>query len=351
MGVVAGNHFDSDSIWLHLISAPSGGKTELLYSVFDCDETYFLSDFTPNSLISGFRDEADGKGANATDYSLLPKLNGKVVITKDFSLIHDKPSETRAQILSILQDVYDGYASRALGNSEGKGYHSHFNYLTGMTPDIEKSWSLNTLGERFLMYRIKIESRRDHARQALLNARDKNKGSMAVRKEIQKAVKQFMDGLPRITPEVDDEMVEKIIDLAEVLSNCRTYVHRDRNDDMHCLPQAELASRVSKQLMRIGQSVALVRGKQTVTEEEFKIMKRIALDSLPTNRRHLLAVLWDHRKHSEPLETFSSKVSRIAKTTVGRELENLSELKAVARVKNQTPVASSNKTAEGIIVS
>jgi hypothetical protein len=57
LGVVAGNHFDSDPIWLHLISPPSGGKTELLYSIFDCEQTYFLSDFTPAALISGYKDD------------------------------------------------------------------------------------------------------------------------------------------------------------------------------------------------------------------------------------------------------------------------------------------------------
>src|SRR5262249_50084215 len=302
---------------LHLISAPSGGKTELLYSIFDCAETCFLSDLTPNSLISGFRDEGSAGELNSDkEYSLLPKLDGKVVVTKDFSIIHDKPSETRGQILSILRDVYDGYASRALGNSDLKGFHARFNYLTGMTPDIEKTWSLNTLGERFLMYRIQIADRRAHARRALLNALDKNKGSMGVRKKLQQAVKQFMDSVPRIQPNVDAKMLEKILDLADLLSTCRTYVHRDRNDDMPCLPQPELASRVSKQLMRVGQSVASVRGRSTVTEDEFLIMKRIALDSLPTNRRQLLKVLWDHQGQAKPLETFAAKVSRIAKTTV-----------------------------------
>jgi hypothetical protein len=56
LGIVAGNDFDTDPIWLHLMSAPSGGKTELLYSIFSCDETYFLSDFTAASLISGYKD-------------------------------------------------------------------------------------------------------------------------------------------------------------------------------------------------------------------------------------------------------------------------------------------------------
>ena len=120
-------------------ATPSSGKTELLMSVFECEETFFLSDFTPAALISGYCDDAitppfnamDTRAPNESsegeensegetkqevikkvDYSLLPKLNGMVVVTKDFSLIHDKPSETRAQILSILRDVYDGYAQR-----------------------------------------------------------------------------------------------------------------------------------------------------------------------------------------------------------------------------------------------
>ena len=186
------------------------------------------------------------------DHSLLPQLNGKVLVVKDFTLIHDKPAEARAQILSILRDVYDGFSSRKFGNSETKSYHSRFNLLAGMTPDIEKSWSLNTLGERFLMYRLKIEDRREHARKALDAVRKSNVGVDGPRVELQRAVKHFLDNLTVFEPEVDDSMFAKIIDLAEIVSTCRTYVYRDRNDDMPCLPQAEMAARVAKQLMRVG---------------------------------------------------------------------------------------------------
>lgn len=383
LGVVAGNHFDNDPLWLYLISAPSSGKTELLLSTQLCEETFFLSDFTAASLISGYKDppkesKPRGKEKNTVemelnleaeagigdmaeteaeagdldlscrqeDYSLLPKLNGKVLVTKDFSVIHDKPAETRSQILAILRDVYDGFASRALGNSAPKGYHSRFNYLAGMTPDIEKSWSLNTLGERFLMYRITIESPRDHARRALDNVRMK-KGALKVREQLQQAVKEFMDNLDRFEPEVDDEMTERILDLAQLLSTCRTYVHREKNDDMPCLPQPELASRVGKQLMRVGQSVALVRGRKKVTNQEFQVMKRIALDSLPTNRRLLLTALWQHEENPQPLETFASKVSRISKNTVRRELDNLTELGVVKRNKQQVTLNSGKPKVDG----
>jgi hypothetical protein len=394
LGIVAGNHIDSDPIWLHLISAPSAGKTELLYSVFDCDETFFLSDFTAASLISGYKDpdrraratkatkakdgptpeevealngegglsdsalvdaesspepaEAEPAEDEDEDYSLLPKLDGKVVVTKDFSVIHNKPSETRSQILSILRDVYDGYASRGVGNGAPKGFHSRFNYLTGMTPDIEKSWSLNTLGERFLMYRIHIDDRRAHALQALRNALDEDRGALLIRQELQSAVKAFMETVPRTKPKVSNEMVHRILDLAELLSTCRTYVYRDRNDDLPCLPQAELSARVGKQLLRVGQSVASVRGKPAVTDAEFTIMKRIALDSLPTNRRHLLSALWDcGDRKAKALDYFTRKVSRIAKNTVRRELENLSELGAVQRVSAQVPITLGKRKSDG----
>jgi hypothetical protein len=185
---------------------------------------------------------------------------------------------------------------------------------------------------------MKIENRREHARRALMNARDDGQGSIGIRARLQKAVKAFMDRVPRTVPRVTDEMLEKILDLAEILSTCRTYVHRDRNDDIPCLPQAELAARVGKQLMRVGQSVASVRGKPTVTDDEFRIMKRIALDSLPTNRRHLLSALWDTVGRPEALDAFAKKVSRIAKTTVRRELENLAELGAVRRTSGQVAV-------------
>jgi hypothetical protein len=401
LGVVAGNHFDNDPLWLYLISPPSGGKTELLMSLQMCPETYFLSDFTAASLISGYKDPEGKKSSSkgetkneseselsegaeqvamhfgdepsddvepeeqkpATpgddDYSLLPLLNGKVLITKDFSIIHDKPAETRSQVLAILRDVYDGYASRKVGNSHTKGYHSRFNYLAGMTPDIEKSWSLNTLGERFLMYRIKIDNRREHAKRALLNARAETTGSLAIREELQRAVKEFMEGVERTRPDVDDDMVERILDLSEILATCRTYVHRDKKDEIHCLPQAELASRVSKQLLRVGQSVALVRGKSRVGEAEFSVMKRIALDSLPTNRRLLLAALWecwDPKRNPEtgkttvtmnPLKTFSANVTRISETSVRRELDNLAEVGAVKRNKGQVAGESDKKKKDG----
>lgn len=351
MGVLAGNHFDSDPIWLYLISPPSSGKTELLLSTMGCSDTYFLSDFTANSLISGYREQPrvqsteDGSDQEEVveEFSTLPLLNGKVLVTKDFTLIFQKPAETRAQIFSILRDIYDGYSSRDFGNSQKKEFHSRFNYLAGMTPDIEKSWSTITLGERFLLYRIDIQDRRAHARRAIRNSLgNKDEGVTMVRLELQAAVKEFVEGVKRTEPTASEETIERIIDLADLLATCRTHVHRESNDDITAPPQPELASRVGKQLMRLCRSLAVVRCKPEVTEDELVVAKRITLDSLPANRRLLLGALWEfHKKGFRDLDAFALRVPHVSKNTVRRELENLAQLGVVDHLK--TSVASESK--------
>jgi hypothetical protein len=382
LGSVAGNCFDNDPLWMYLIGPPSAGKTELLMSVQGCGETVFISDITPAALISGYKDppedrkkassdpdkglpEPDPEQQDATeeesdppgprenpDYSLLPQLDGKVLVIKDFTLIHEKPSETRAQLLSILRDAYDGYASRAVGNSRLKGFHSRFNLLAGMTPDIERSWSLNTLGERFLMYRIEVRDRRSHARAALDSVlRKKGCSPGEVRKELQAKVKEFIDQLERFDPEVDDETSSRIIDLAELLATCRTYVHRDKQNEMACPPRAELASRVAKQLLRVVMSVALVRGRRKVTADEISMAKRIVLDSLPTVRRLLLKALYDCNSdpNGNPIEHFSSLIQQVSTTTLRRELDNLAALGAVKKGKSPVTTQSKKEKADGML--
>ena len=111
-------------------------------------------------------------------------------------------------------------------------------------------------------------------------------------------------------------------------------MHRGRNDELTFQPQAELASRVAKQLLRIGQSVALVRGKFHVTDDELAIMKRIAMDSLPTNRRNVLTKLWEYRASFEPLNTFQD-LQGVSPSTVRRMIKDFVELKVVRRRKKK----------------
>lgn len=338
LAIVAGNHFTSDPIWLHLISPPSGGKTELLNSIMTCEEVVFVSDLTPNALISGYKDPPKKDEQDTPkDYSYLPFLNNKTLVTKDFTLIHDKPSETRSQILSILRDCYDGHSSRVFGNAPKKSFKSKFNYLTGMTPDIEKSWSMNSLGARFLHYNIIIQSRREHARQAILNSLGNND---IIRETLQASVKKFISQIPKTTtPGISEELAERVIDLADILTVGRTHISREKsNNDLLAPPAAELSPRVVKQLLRVGQSVALVRGSSQVGEAELEIMKKIVIDSLPFHRRDLLKAFWDRRDHTLEIVDLQGIIHGSSKSTITRNVKDLVELGIVKESKQAGPI-------------
>ncbi len=72
--------------------------------------------------------------------------------------------------------------------------------------------------------------------------------------------------------------------LAYLLARLRTYVDRDRTGVVDRPPEVEVPTRLAKQLLRLSQSVALVRGKEFITDDEFIIMKKVALDSAPSAR-------------------------------------------------------------------
>src|SRR5215471_11208153 len=103
--VVASNGMPGDPLWGLLVDASGGGKTELLRSLRGKPCAFFLSKLTDKTLKSGYRDPQNpGK-----DPSLLPQLNGKVLIIKDLSPLLSMQRNARNAIVSDLRDAYDGF--------------------------------------------------------------------------------------------------------------------------------------------------------------------------------------------------------------------------------------------------
>jgi hypothetical protein len=350
LGLVAGIDLKNDPLWLLLVGPPSSGKTDLLVAVLGSPETHGISTFTEAALISGYRDPEDPE----RDCSLLPQIDGMSLIVKDMSCIHDLPSERRSVVLSGLRDAYDGFSAKKFGNSVAtKRCHSRFNFLGGTTPDIEKLWSLNTLGERFLLYRMDITDRTERSEKALdnvLNEADREEPEMdreeaaagmdAWRAALQKKARDYLGGLRHYVCAVGPAARTRIVELAEILTIVRTYVHHDRHGDIPYLPQAEMGPRAAKQLLRLGMSLAMVRGHEELGEPELATLKQVVLDSLPTNSRLLLEALHAlgrkyanaaDPKYAEDVAYFTGQIRRLSESTVRRELQSLTALKAVHR--------------------
>jgi len=145
---------DTEGVWLLVLAPPSSGKS-MVSLLSKSSKCVMVSTLTPNSLISGARAEDcfDGK-----DPSLLPQLDGKIMVIKDASTISSMPKHYRDAIFSQLRSAYDGDMERKATGLGSREFSSKFAVIIAGTPDFERSRTLEgNLGERFLTFRPSSE--------------------------------------------------------------------------------------------------------------------------------------------------------------------------------------------------
>jgi len=277
-GSIFANRIDVDPCWLFLVAPPGGSKSELLMSLTDAPLIVTTTSLTPHALISG------ANFAGVGDPSLIPKLNGKSLVIKDFTTILSMNSIARDEIFGTLRDAYDGKTEKHFGNGVTRRYNSKFGIIAGVTPIIEQFSSASVLGERFLKYKIKhagkINVGEDSIRKALMNIRKENKMREAL-KEIGKAVLN-REIKEEDIPTLSSRMAEKILKLAQWVASLRGVVSRERyTGQINFKPVAEIGTRLAKQLCTIGLGIGIWRGKKTLDDDIYRILVHLAQDTAP----------------------------------------------------------------------
>ncbi|MDA2915543.1 hypothetical protein MYX64_01640 [Nitrospinae bacterium AH_259_B05_G02_I21] len=287
MAVAASNRLPGDPVWMHIVGPSGGGKTEVLRALRGHPDVYTISSFTENTLVSGLK---GGK-----DPSLLPDLNGKVVVIKDFTALLSLPNNAFRKISGDLRDAHDGYYEKAFGTGDVRRYESRFTLLTGVTPAIEKMrTATQTLGERFLMYRVPGTDRLKAAEASRKAVETKE----LMRKELQGAVHAVLDAAKTaMYPDVSPKLGSVLDKLANLLAIGRSHVDRDgyRQERVLYMPEPEEPGRVVGQLTKFLMSLAAVREVSDIREEELYLVRRVVKDSLPSMRRRLLVTLLRNR--------------------------------------------------------
>jgi hypothetical protein len=288
LGAVVANRFSGDPVWLFIIAPPGGSKTETLRSLSEWREVYMLSSLTPSTLISGFVTQG------GEDPSLLPLLNGKVLVIKDFTAILDMRREARQEILGDLRDAYDGQMSKAYGSGAGtRSYKSKFGLIAAVTPAVDRYSSVTQdLGERFLKFRLTEAGARARVKKALANSGQE--GGMRV--ELSQAAEGAL-----LTCDVQDEraiaigeaVLDNLIDLADLLAVLRSNVSRDGYTGViDYVPVPEIGTRLVKQFAKLARGIAAIRGKTEVGEDEYRLIRRIARDTLPSKRAFVVQTVY-----------------------------------------------------------
>ena len=276
-GTVFANRIPGDPVWLYLVAPPGGFKTEPLLSLSGGKLIEIHESVTAPALISG-------QNQGSTDPSLIPKLNGRLLIIKDWTIILGLPEHERKEILSILRGAFDGVCGRTFGNGVRRDFKSTFGLIAATTPINEQyAEEISSVGERFLTWRNWISEdfdvRYNHIKQAL----DNTAKEQEMRKEINGISKRvLLSGFKKI-PSVDDNVKDTVIQMAQWIAVMRGTVSRDKfHRNVLYKPFSEVGTRLSKEILKLLMGIAVFKGNGSVRPETMRIAKSVAWSSVST---------------------------------------------------------------------
>lgn len=345
LGTCFANKLKGEPVWMYFVGNPGSRKTAMLMSLNKSPLIETVSSLTPAALISGMR------ATGSEDPSLIPKLNNRILVIKDVTTILSGNSYHRDEIFGILRDSFDGYIEKVWGNGLKKSFHSTFGIIGAVTPVIDGYQSAQSiLGERFLKVRlepnIKIENEFDIIDRTLDNIGSES----TMNEEMQDLVFRMLEKpIPEKRLEFEDKKQKhRLIYMGMFVAklrgstNLNTYTREQLS-----LPIQEIATRVTKQLVKLGMGIANFRNHPSVDDYELEILRRVALDTCPD--RTEMIVRYIYSKEGKPVLTADLiSFTNLSGGTMSKVLEVLTALKVVTRVRGAERVSSAYTLSKSI---
>ncbi|KKN45093.1 hypothetical protein LCGC14_0686750 [marine sediment metagenome] len=241
----------TEMLWLRIIGASGSGKTELLRTLSSLEGySTTIESITPGAIRRGYQYKRKGENQRP----LLERIDGQLVITKEFAIILTKNNDTQKEIFGLLRGVHDGELDCDYGSEEGHLHQeSRFDWILGTTQFIERQRMLETqLGSRFVDLRWGSPIGEERAVEKAAN----NDGSIkAIRGELNVAMSSIVIN----TVAYPKPEIEYLSGLAVLAARLRTPVERDtRTGDIYDIPQPELGTRFGMALSRIARGLLMI---------------------------------------------------------------------------------------------
>ncbi|MBW2562363.1 MAG: hypothetical protein JRE40_16145 [Deltaproteobacteria bacterium] len=168
--------------------------------------------------------------------------------------------------------------------------------IAGATPDIEAhGQSMGELGERFMYYRV--DSDDDDTRSKMM---DKARAMEGLEKEAREEISIAVRGVVSNCKNMDFSKVKMekcygdwLANLVDLTTNLRTPVKRNyyRREVIEYTPHKEGPGRMYKACQVLLKSLAVVRGRQEVNEDDYAVAVKICIDSIQSIRREAVKAL------------------------------------------------------------
>lgn len=327
-GAVLGNRLPGPPLWLFLVGPPGGLKSELIMSISKAPLITTTTTLTIPSLISGVNT------TGGRDPSLLKIMNERILAILDFTAITSMNPLVLEELFGLFRGAYDGVVEKRFGNGVHRKYDPcKFGIIAGVTPAIEIFSEMHTaLGERFLRYRTPVSdslvAERDVLRRAIANTTHEDE----MQKDLSDIGKRCLDHTFDKIPEISNDILEKIVLLAQYTAILRATIIRDKfTKEITHRPFRELGTRLVKQFCKLLIGIGMFRGLSIITEAEYLIIKDVALDTIPSRMRDMIENIY----RIDPMGKYDirdlSPLVGLSPQTTERMAENLGMLNVLKK--------------------
>lgn len=313
LSVVTSTQAVGDQLWCKIIGPPSCGKSTLCEAISVARE-HIIAKSTIRGFHSGYKTDKDGD----EDHSLIAKIGGKTLITKDGDTLLQSPN--LKQILSEARDIYDTT--------------SRTDYRHGLSRDYEgirMTWILcgtaslrqideSELGARFIDCVI-MEGINDELEDEILwrvvNRAERGMGLQSngdldtqqdpdMVKTMQ-LTGGYIDYLRKNSQrllaavEMPDIMKRKIVYLGKFVAYMRARPSKTQNESAG----REFGSRLVSQFVRLAKCLAVVLNRNTVDDEVMNRVRHCALDTARGRTLELIKHLYKRGQEGATTKTLA----------------------------------------------
>ena len=196
-----------------------------------------------------------------------------------------------------MREIYDGKLVKEAGNGKSEKWEGKINWLGAVTESVYiKEDESAGMGRRTINYCMPVQDRNKTTQRALKNNADIAKKRLF----LQKCFSEFItdttnDLLGKELPELPKEVEQELIELADFITLVRTPTERNFRGELILVPSPEMPMRVFQMFATMAK-IFMVLNDGVLDDSYRVILRRMALDSIPKQRRLSLRILAEHKK-------------------------------------------------------
>lgn len=275
LGIASAHDIPGEMLWVRVYGGSRSGKTEILRAIARHGDSTEMEAVTPAAV----------RGGLVGGHRLLERINGKLVITKDFASILTSRKEARNELAGLLRSVKDGSLTADFGTEEGYVHQECcFDWIIGTTGVYAQFKTMeDLLGSRYIDLNWRTSHREEIALKALENDERLNS---SIRPEAARLVGGVIDDAKeRPVPVIPDDLKRTIASWADLTARLRTPIARDYQHRIRLKPAPEVGTSLAQNLHRIARSLPRIG----IEAGGLKLyLARICYDCVPYNRMQIL---------------------------------------------------------------